>query len=189
MARILTLTGVSGSGKTTLARLLIERVDGTSIVTSYATRKARASDVPGEYNYVSSRTYDAMALRGEFLWTATHGSVRYGTKAIDIDIALGKPEGLSIMILVPSVMQALREYLTARGALQTHMPIYIIVPDEDVLMRRLARRGDARKEVEKRFSEARSWKEAATASDVPYAFVCNDGPIEAAYEQVLRSLI
>ncbi|MDO8408128.1 MAG: AAA family ATPase [bacterium] len=189
MVRILTLTGVSGAGKTTLARLLIERVGGTSIVTSYTTRKARASDVPGEYNHVSSRTHDAMALRGEFLWTAAHGSVRYGTKAADIDIALGKPEGLGIMILVPSAMQALREYLTARGALQAHVPIYIIVPDEDVLMRRLARRGDARKEVEKRLSEARSWKEAAVASDIPYAFVRNDGPVEAAYEQVLWSLI
>jgi|SRR3989344_3584092 len=188
MGRILTLSGVSGSGKTTLAGMFIERMPNAAMVTSYTTRKARTNDVPGEYNYVSSGTYDAMALGGEFLWTATHGSIRHGTKAIDIDVALGKPEGFSIMILVPNIMQALREYLNARGALQAHVPVYLFCPSENLIRRRLEHRGDTRESVKKRIQSERGWDGEAGVSGVPYMYIRNDGPIEAAYKQV-RALI
>ncbi|MDO8408130.1 MAG: hypothetical protein Q7S95_02750 [bacterium] len=188
MGRILTLTGVSGSGKTTLARMLIERVPGAAMVTSYTTRGARASDVPGEYAYISNEYYEVMAEWGEFLRPFEHVGIRFGTKRKDIDAVLGATMGIGIMMLLPTAMPALRTYLLSRGVLESHVPVFVLGPDDAGIRNRLARRGGEPRKIAQRIWDERGWESDARTSGIPYSFVCNDGPIEAAYEQV-RALV
>ena len=188
MARILTLAGVSGSGKTTLAGMFIERMPNAAMITSYTTRAFRTSDLLGEYARISNETYDAMVAEDEFLWTVAHGSPRYGTIARDIDAVLRKADGVGIMILVPDKVPALRDYLATRGALEAHVPVYICSPGEKLIQCRLEHRGDTRERIVERLALESGWDGKAGVSGVPYVYVRNEGPIEAAYEQV-RALI
>lgn len=66
-AKFIILTGPSGAGKTTVGELL--ECGGISRFVAHATRKPRASDVPGQsYHFVDTKTFEAMAKRGDFIW-------------------------------------------------------------------------------------------------------------------------
>ena len=64
---IWSLTGSSASGKTTIARLIIEEVPNAKPLQSVTTRAVRASDIPGEYEYVNEMEFDRLSRAREFL--------------------------------------------------------------------------------------------------------------------------
>ena len=187
MAHILSLTGSSGVGKTTIARALISALPNAQMVTSYTTRKARETDITGEYVYVSEESFSASERAGEFLWTATHAGMHYGTKAEQIK-NICDADALGIMILVPEVISKLRAYLTSLGKLSTHVPVFVISPEREVLLARLATRSDAVRDTERRLAEASPWEERIRAEGVPFHFIPNGGAVEEAVQEVTSLL-
>jgi guanylate kinase len=180
MGRIVSFTGVSGVGKTMIAHAVAERMGNARMVASYTTRAPRPSDIRCEYVYVSNASYDAMNICGEFLWVAQHAGIRYGTKAPSISAVCRDQGAIGIMILVPSVIPALRAYLESIDALQNHAPVFIESPPRDVLVERLRARGATDEDIERRLIEAAAWDKDAYASAIPYWFIRNNGtPDEA----------
>ena len=152
------ISAPSGSGKTTLTNELLKLVAGLQFSISYTTRPPRGSETDGrEYFFISTRDFEHMIERGEFLEYACVFGHYYGTArrflqqardsgrdlVLDIDVQgaaqvkAAMPEAVSIFILPPS-RDVLEERLRHRSQAE-HMD------SEEVILRRLE---GARKEIE-----------------------------------------
>lgn len=65
MGKIIILTGESGCGKTSIARLLLTQ--GYEMVTSSTTRVPRPSDLPGEYEHLTSERFSHVDTQKAFV--------------------------------------------------------------------------------------------------------------------------
>ena len=175
MGNIITFTGSSGAGKSTIAQAL-----GFPFVLSTTTRMPRASDLPGEYEYIEidDQVWEEKGWNA-YLWIEPHAGNYYGTKREVVDRALQDP-GISMMILIPKVLPKLLDYTGTENVL----PFYIRSPEEKILRARMQQRGEIDNSIELRLNESRKWDEQAETSGIPYIFLTNNGTIEEAVEQV-----
>ncbi len=173
MSEIVTLSGPSGSGKTTTARALLTELPGARMIPSHTTREARASDLPGEYEYLTSKKFDLLVRHDSFLWhTQPHGSTRYGTLARDIDEICGNPMAIGIMILVPDKVQPLRDYVWKRFGHRTRVcSFYIQQHNEEVLRERLRGRGWEDDLITERLTAEADWHVNALDMDNGFEYV------------------
>lgn len=188
MSQVLSLTGASGVGKTSIAKTLISRSPTIRMVTSFTTKKPRSADIPGEYEYISNEVFDEMKASSVFLWTVDHAGVHYATEADPIKAVCEAHGGLGIMILVPAIIPVLRDYLASIGRVSEHVPIYIVPPRREILVRRMNERGDTMQDMERRLVAEASWETQACASAIPYRFIDNNGNIEDAVQAVFQLL-
>jgi guanylate kinase len=133
--RLVVVSAPSGAGKTSLVRALLDTVPDVRVSTSYTTRPPRRGEVDGrDYFFVSSREFEAMAARGEFLESAVVFGNRYGTTRqqveamtdagfqvlLEIDwqgarqVRAGRPDSTSVFILPPS-LEELEKRLRGRS--------------------------------------------------------------------------
>ncbi len=183
-AKIITFTGVSGTGKTTIANQLLKDENNFHLVTSTTTRKARPSDLSGEYEYLNLEGFQTARTESAFIWCAEHGGNHYGTRYKFIDNALTAPY-TSIMILVPEVLPILLDY-----AGKNVLPFYVRSPSESDLRTRLAVRGEPQESIEKRLQQSKAWESNAENSGIPYKFITNlNGKLDEALEQVKKHLV
>ena len=177
MGQIITLTGAPGTGKTTIAKHM-----GYPLVQSTTTREPRASDLPGEYEYLERADFDHDQAWGAFLWGLEYDGNHYGTKSEVVDKALAS-SGTHTMILVPEVVPQLLNYAGTKKVL----PIYILSPLEEVLRSRMKNRGDKPESIERRLRESKTWDGQAGRLAIPYFFITNQRTIEEAVEDIKRA--
>jgi len=185
---IVSVTGSTGSGKTSMARGLLKEKPYAFMVQSHTTRDPRPSDLPGEYSYDTPDEYTHLFMTGSFLWTAKHGSTCYGTTPEVIKSAYEPDEALGIMILVPEVIPLLWQFLGKIGKGASYKPFFIVPPDRAILEERLRARGDKENEITLRLNEAQNWYRDAQLSGIPYTYIRNDGAVEDAVSELLRSI-
>ncbi len=177
---ILTLTGASGAGKTTIAGELLKKLPiYTRMVPSYTTRKPRETDLPGEYKYVSKLRFWLLNKMGAFLWTVYPHGNSYGTTKHWVAKALRDDNTVYIMILVSDAIKTLREFAEEKDLVRVYS-FYIFSPPQEVLRKRLEKRGDCAEEVKKRLSDCLKWDKDSLSSGIPYEFVRNDNEVEEA---------
>jgi guanylate kinase len=166
MARIISISGASASGKTSVAREVLSFLPESKMLLSLTTRPSRPSDVPGEYRYVSSETFEDLKKSGSFLWSVgVHGN-RYGTLRESVETA--STHGTSIAILTIPAAEKLARFLRESSPETIFVPIYLSTKDEKILETRLRGRGDSEDDVRIRVEECRTWNEMAAHSDVPF---------------------
>jgi len=172
MSAILTLTGMSGSGKTTLAGELLRQRSDVRMIQSVTTRCRRESDLPGEYEYVSKEDFERFVRAQFFLWHVSRGDVSYGTDRNAVFDVCDKPRGIGIMILVPSKVHELAEFIRGQYGLTVPVvSIYLESPGEAVLRERLLRRGESAVGIDERMSLERTWPEEIGASSEAFHFI------------------
>jgi guanylate kinase len=176
MGDILSLTGPSGSGKSTLATMLIEREPHRFLfLESLTTRTKRPSDLPGEYQYVTEAQFATFVSQGEMLWHVAHAGARYGTRRSAVrDALLIKEPCVSIMILVPQVLQTLQAYINdavPRMHQGNWIACYLHSPGDATLWSRMQRRGDSIESIKMRIEKEQDWSMKALASGVRMHYI------------------
>ena len=172
---VFVISAPSGSGKTTICRLLVERVEGLELSTSYTTRPRKNGERDGkDYHFIPDEIFDKMIILKEFLEYATVYGRRYGTSRD----AVGKTVSRGSDVVLEIDVQGGRK---VKEALPGAVLIGIFPPDWETLSRRLQDRGrDSREEMEARLEAAgREMAELLT-----YDFLVVNDSLEKAVTQV-----
>jgi guanylate kinase len=192
MGRIIVLVGPSGSGKTTIAKELLMRNIFCQMVTSYTTRAARDTDLPGEYHYASLEYLDTLNAAKKLLWPVVKGGTAYyGTTRNSVTAVLDDPEALGIMILEPSVIEILTNFVyhyRGRNSWSNLILVFLIPPSQDEQIRRMHARGDTELQIARRLRHERNWESDAHASTLPYLFVVTNTPPKETVNEIKKRL-
>lgn len=166
---LVVISGPSGVGKTTIVREVKKQLDAMFSV-SATTRPRTEQETDGvDYLFRSEAEFKTMIENEEFLEYATvFGQHAYGTPKNPVLQALQAGRLVILEIDVQGGIQV-------RGSMPEAILIFIMPPDEEVLLQRLRGRGrDAEQAIERRFAEARSEIEKARTSGVYDEFIVND---------------
>jgi guanylate kinase len=140
---IFIVSGPSGSGKSSLVRLLLEIDDRLHFSVSYTTRQARPGEVDGEhYHFLSSRAdFEDLIRRNWFFEYAEYNNHYYGTPKEALEEARRKGKDLVLDIDVQGVAR-----LKENPEFPAAVTIFVLPPSQEVLARRLDKRGDLKPE-------------------------------------------
>ena len=166
---LLMFSGPSGVGKTTIIHRVRETFGGTFVV-SATTRPRSDQEVDGvDYHFIDEKTFQSWIDEGRFLeYAQVFGRSWYGTPRADVDRDLA---ARSLVILDIDVQGAEQ----VRDRMPDAFGIFILPPDEAILLERLRRRGrEDEATIERRFAEARHEISVARSSGIFDAFVTND---------------
>lgn len=142
---ILVIIGKSGSGKSTLAKYL-EKHYGYKRLVTYTTRPKREGEIDGvDYNFISKEDFLNLEKSNFFAETAkyetTFGDVYYGSALLDY--INSSPDENTLIVLNPIGLKQLMERNIP------HESLYLYIEESEIL-KRLSKRGDIPKEVERR---------------------------------------
>lgn len=180
---IVTITGPTASGKTSIARRLLEEIPGSSMVLSLTTRAPRPTDAQGEYRYVTHEEFENLKNQNLFEWAVPHKDQWYGTLKETLHEAISNPDRVWIMILVLDAVTTIRTYLQKHDALEQHKPFFILVPDDERLVR--AQKRDGSDAVIKLGNAEINWSEWADKTGVPFVRIENrEGELERSVEEI-----
>jgi guanylate kinase len=146
----LVIAAPSGAGKSSLTRALLAAEPGLALSVSVTTRPPRAGEQDGvHYVFRSQAQFDAMALRGELLESATVFGRSYGTPRGPVEASL--EAGRDIVFDID--WQGHRQL---RAALPNDVVgVFVLPPSLDALEARLRGRGtDAETEIALRMRQA-----------------------------------
>jgi len=129
------LSSPSGGGKTTIAHELLRNRSDLGYSVSCTTRAARADEEHGkDYFFVSQEEFTGGRERGEFAESAeVHGRL-YGTLRREVDRVLASGRHVIMDIDVQGARQFVASYPGS-------VLIFILPPDAETMLRRLAARG------------------------------------------------
>jgi guanylate kinase len=139
----------SGAGKTTLVRRLMQANEDLRFSVSFTTRKQRSTEQNGEdYHFISTETFAAMVIAGDFLEYANVFDHQYGTSKTRVELLLN--EGHNVILEI--------DWQGARQV-RKHMPdcrsVFILPPSVTELKTRLTGRAtDSEAVIERRFRDA-----------------------------------
>ena len=157
---LIILSSPSGAGKTSLARALVNEDEDLSFSISATTRTPRPGEVDGrEYHFVSSKVFEEMKERGEFLeWAEVFGNL-YATPISPGNnlLEIGKD-------LIFDVDWQGGKQIKASTLKDSVVSIFILPPSINELQRRLLERAQDTKDIvkarmEKSMSEILHWNE------------------------------
>lgn len=172
--RAVVISGPSGSGKSTIGRRL--RQDPRVVFSvSCTTRAPRPGEEDGvHYHFIDEEAFLEGVEQDRFLeWANVYGNL-YGTPRGPLDEAVAAGKVFLLEIDVQGALQV-------REKLPEALFLFIDVPDDDELRRRLEGRGTEAPEVrERRLAKARAEREHHTKYD---HVVVNDDA-ERAYREV-----
>ncbi len=190
MGRILVLVGPSGSGKTSIAGELLKNLLGARMVTSITTREYRDSDLPGEYRYLSGTGISRLDTECVRLWSEWHGGNQYLTTKSSVLEVLDDELATGIMILIPSVLPKLQDFIATQGRdASVLLPIFIVPPPPEILLERLLKRGGLTEEtIKQRMKEECDWSAEARAPGSPYTRIHNSTTLSDAVKTVINLL-
>ena len=139
---LILISGFSGSGKDAVQkRLPFEKI------VSCTTRPKRTGEVDGkDYFYFSDDAFNSLKENNLFLkpmtYNANFGTVQYGTLRAVIENAIKSKEIYSLVSNFDEASEILSNYKDVSA--------YLLVAPDDVLEKRLKRRGDDEKEIHRR---------------------------------------
>ena len=158
---ILVLTGKTCSGKNAVSDKLINE-HGFHRVTTYTTRPMRIGEVNGEtYHFINTDDFMQKMKNGFFAewkaYTTTEGVWYYGTALEDLE----KADDKTVVILTPDGYRDIKEKLPDKN-----ITCIYLYENIDTMRKRLSKRGDAPKEVERRIkSDLEDFKNFESESD------------------------
>jgi guanylate kinase len=172
--RLIIISAPSGAGKGTVIREVTRLRPEIKYSVSATTRAPRPGEVNGEhYYFVDAAEFDAMAARGEFLEHESYVGNSYGTPRGPIERNMDEGIDTILEIEVKGARQV-------REKIPDVISIFLAVPDEEELHRRLTGRGKMDEaELESRIQTAR--EELAAAEEYTFTVV-NDDAERAARE-------
>jgi len=176
---LIVLCGPSGVGKSTISRVLSEKHQVCYVV-SATTRQRRDGDERGKvYDHIGREEFFRRLDADEFLEYAQIYGDYYGTPkrpALD-DLAAGRDVLLEID--VQGALQVRYQYPDA-------LTIFILPPDEPILLQRLqARARDSAEDIAKRFRDAKREIHMAKGSRAFDYMVIND-ELDRAVAEILK---
>jgi guanylate kinase len=176
---LIVLCGPSGVGKSTISRVLSEKHQVCYVV-SATTRQRRDGDERGKvYDHIDREEFFHRLDADEFLEYAQIYGDYYGTPkrpALD-DLAAGRDVLLEID--VQGALQVRYQYPDA-------LTIFILPPDEPILLQRLqARARDSAEDIAKRFRDAKREIHMAKGSRAFDYMVIND-ELDRAVAEILK---
>ncbi len=175
----LVLAAPSGAGKTSLSRALLAVEPGLSLSVSVTTRAPRAGEVEGQhYYFINDTAFQDMVAAGALLEHAHVFGRSYGTPRLPVEALLG--QGRDVLFDID--WQGFRQ-------LQAALPgdvvgVFIKPPTLPALRARLAARGDAPADIERRMAHA----EAEMAHAGEFDHVVENADFETALAALRRIL-
>jgi guanylate kinase len=165
---LLIISGPSGVGKTTITHR-VERELGGVFSVSMTTRSRGPGDKPGsDYHFVSAEAFKRAREAGELLESAEVFGHCYGTPRGPVDEALRAGK---LMILEIDTQGAIQVKEKMPGA----FAIFVLPPDEAVLLERLRkRRREDEAVIQRRFKEAKDEIRRARSCGIYERFITND---------------
>jgi guanylate kinase len=129
------LSSPSGGGKTTIAQTLLAVRKDLGYSVSCTTRNPRPGEVDGQdYFFLSADEFKEARSRGDFAESADVHGQNYGTLKREVDTVLGSGRHVIMDIDVQGAEQFVASYPDS-------VLIFILPPDGQILLRRLAARG------------------------------------------------
>jgi guanylate kinase len=185
----LVVTAPSGAGKSTLIGMLRREFPSFEYSVSCTTRAPRGEERDGvAYHFISDDEFVERIGRGEFLEHAMVHGHRYGTlkTAVEEPLAQGRSVVMDIDVAgAAQVREKIASLPESAPARRGFIDVFIDVPSEDELRRRLVKRGeDAPETIERRLRNAAG--ERARRGEFSSIIVNDD--LDKAYTK-LRSLI
>lgn len=179
---LLIISGPSGVGKTTITHRVKDDL-GALFSVSVTTRARTAADVEGrDYHFIDVARFQAMRDQGELLeWAEVYPGCCYGTprKPVEDAVAAGR-----LMILEIDVEGAIQ----LRKQMPQAMGIFVLPPNEKVLLERLRLRGrEDESAIARRFAKAKREIVLAWESGIYDEFIINrnlDHAVQEAIELV-----
>jgi len=157
------LSAPSGCGKTTLVNRLLQRHPQWVRSISVTTRPVRVGEKPGkDYEFISSKEFESLKEKGEFLeWAKIFGQC-YGTRWAPIERSLKK--GSHVVLAID--IQGARSVRRKLGKKAPLLSIFVLPPSVQVLRERLeGRKTDSPEEIDKRIDRAQEEIKAASEYD------------------------
>lgn len=173
------VSGPSGAGKTTITRGIERTIADSVFSVSATTRPKTKADVEGvDYHFVDDAEFDRLEREGKLLESASVFGNRYGTPRDWVDEQLRRGRLVILDIDVQGAQQVRSKMPEAFG-------LFILPPDESVLLERLrARKREPEEVIQRRFAEAQREIADAKASGVYTAWVTNSDVNTAIAEAV-----
>ncbi len=143
------ISAPSGAGKTSLVKALVESVDDIRVSVSHTTRQMRPGEIDGlNYNFVDAAAFEQMVMDDVFLEHAQVFDNYYGTSRVWVEQQLR--EGVDVILEID--WQGAEQ---VRPRMPGCVPVFILPPSRDELIRRLRGRGqDSEEVIQRRFSDA-----------------------------------
>ncbi|MDF1859870.1 MAG: guanylate kinase [Verrucomicrobiales bacterium] len=166
------VSGPSGSGKTTLCRRYSNADPAAVYAISATTRTPREGEKDGiDYFFLSREEFESRATRGEFLeYAEVHGNL-YGTLKSEVLAHIN--EGRDVLMDIDVQGASLIREQSDPAIREAFVDIFIMLPSEEELLRRLDYRGtESRDQVELRLGNAR--EEMRHWADYRYTVVSQD---------------
>lgn len=157
------LSAPSGCGKTTLLARLLKRHPDWARSVSVTTRPPRPEEKNGrDYEFVSSREFQSLRRRGEFLEWARIFDYYYGTRQKPIEEETKKGR----TVILPIDIHGARSLRRRVGRKIPCFSIFVLPPSIPVLRERLEKRStDSVEEIGKRIHRAEEEIKAAREYD------------------------
>lgn len=173
------VSGPSGVGKTTITRGIERSIADSVFSVSVTTRPRTEADVEGvDYHFVDDEEFDALEREDRLLESAEVFGCRYGTPQDWVQEQLRRGRLVILDIDVNGAVQVTKKIPEAMG-------LFILPPDEGVLLERLrARKREPEEAIQRRFAEARREIADARSSGVYSAWVVNQDVNQAIEEAV-----
>lgn len=145
--RIFVISGQSGAGKTSIVQNIIEKNNIFYRCISSTTREKRINEVDGiDYNFISTKEFQDLEKKGEFLEFSEIYGNKYGVHKKQIQIAYEKNK-------YPIVVINGNGYITMKKMYpKSTIGIFILVPSKEFLYQRLKLRGENVSNIEHRMN-------------------------------------
>lgn len=186
LVKLVTFTGASASGKSTVAKELIDN-HHFGIVTSSITRPPREDALQGECEHLTQGQFETLVGESAFAWHLEFAGNRYGTRRDYLLHALESPGSPHLMLLVPSAVDTLYQFLASEGYVpqEVVLPFCFATPAPEMITDRMQRRGDSPKDITRRIQDVARFEEELAASRVDYISISGLGDVNVPVSHVL----
>lgn len=161
--KIVILTGPGGVGKTTISQFLCQNLsDEFRETVSCTTRKKREHEIDGkDYYFITKEEFEQKIENDEFVeYNAFPNGYMYGTLYSEVTSILQKCN--CIIVLDPVTASVLREKPYFKQY-ETHT--FFLNADENIVRRRLKKRGASKQEIQQRLDIAKNERQYAKYCD------------------------
>ena len=166
---LLVFSGPSGAGKTSITRALLDHFPDAVFSVSATTRDKADNETDGvDYHYITAEQFLQHVQQNDFLEHAQYDGNSYGTLSAPTEQSLAQGK----LVVLDIDIQGAQQIKTAKPEA---FGIFILPPNDDVLLERLReRKRESEEVIQRRFNEARREIKDAMDGDLYNVFVVND---------------